>query len=134
MVYSTFKDYLSKPKSLAFERMEEIHDLILRDISGDPDAEELYGELIETAVRYAGIRAGWCMLERAEKAERDSGRTACHNSVIVKFNMLARYLKMQGKDAAWRDMLGYEEEDKLNRKTIGDFACYLVFINSINSR
>ena len=74
------------------------------------------------------------MLERAEKAERDSGRTACHNSVIVKFNMLARYLKMQGKDAAWRDMLGYEEEDKLNRKTIGDFACYLVFINSINSR
>ena len=42
MVYSTFKDYLSKPKSLAFERMEEIHDLILRDISGDPDAEERY--------------------------------------------------------------------------------------------
>ncbi len=58
MIYSTFKDYLSKPKSLAFERMEEIHDLILRAISGDPDAEELYGELIATAVRSAGIRAG----------------------------------------------------------------------------
>ena len=54
--------------------------------------------------------------------------------MIIKFNMLARYLKMQGRDTGWRDKLGYEEEDKLYRKKIGDFACYLVFVNSINSR
>ena len=57
VIYSTFKDYLSELKSLAFERLEEIHELILKDISGDLDAEELYGELIKTAIRYAGIRA-----------------------------------------------------------------------------
>jgi len=48
--------------------------------------------------------------------------------------MLARYVKMQGKAAQWRDCLGDEKENPYNRKRIGDFACYLVFINSINAR
>ena len=41
---------------------------------------------------------------------------------------------MQGKTAAWRDTLGFEEDDKYNRKRLGDFACYIVFINSISAR
>lgn len=69
-----------------------------------------------------------------EKKDRDSSRTSCHNSVITHFNMLARYLKMQGKQAKWRDELGYEEDDKYFRKTIGDFGCYLVFVNSLCAR
>ena len=93
MIYSTFNEYLTKPKSLTFEEMQELHDMILTDISGDMDGKELYEELIQTAVRYAGIRAEWCLLDREKKAERDFGRTACHDSVIIKFNMLARYLK-----------------------------------------
>ena len=69
-----------------------------------------------------------------EKAECDSGRTACHDSVITKFNMLARYLKIQGRDIGWRDKLGYEEEEKLYRKKIGDFACYLVLVEMKEAR
>lgn len=34
----------------------------------------------------------------------------------------------------WRTELGYEEADPYNRKAIGDFACYIVFLNSICSR
>ena len=41
---------------------------------------------------------------------------------------------MQGKAALWRDKLGYEEYDKLNRKRIGDMGCYLAFIHAINAR
>lgn len=33
-------------------------------------------------MRYAGIRAERCLLDREKKAERDSVRTACHDSVI----------------------------------------------------
>lgn len=66
--------------------------------------------------------------------EKDSARTSCHDSVIVKFNMLERFLKMQGKDARWRKVLGYEEDDPNFRKRIGDFACYLVFVNSLLAR
>ena len=39
---------------------------------------------------------------------------------------MARYLKTQGKNTEWRDALGYEEDDKYYRKTIGDFGCYIV--------
>ena len=48
--------------------------------------------------------------------------------------MRARYLKQQGRTAAWRDELGYEEDDPYNRKAIGDFACYLAVVNGINAR
>ena len=50
------------------------------------------------------------------------------------FNMLARYLRMQGKKAEWRDKLGNDEENRYYRKTIGDFGCYIVFVNSICAR
>ena len=69
-----------------------------------------------------------------DKMDKDSLRTSYHNSVIVHFNMLARYLRMQGKKAQWRDLLGYEEDNEYCRKTIGDFGCYIVFVNSICSR
>ena len=81
-----------------------------------------------------GISADRLLWSREEKISQDESRTACHNSLIVKFNMLARYLKMQGREAAWRDELGYEEDDRYYRKRIGDFGCFIAFINGINAR
>ena len=89
---------------------------------------------MKVATRYAAIRTNWLLFSREEKNEQDSGRTSCHNSVITHFNMLACYLKQQGKTAAWRNELGYEEDDLYNRKAIGDFACYFAFVNGINAR
>ena len=130
----TYEEYLKQPKAMAFEAMQTIHAEMLAEIGVDKDALELYDELLEVATRYAAIRANWLLLSREEKNEQDPGRTSCHNSVITHFNMLARYLKQQGKSATWRDELGYEEDDGHYRKAIGDFACYLVFVNSINAR
>lgn len=107
---------------------------MLAETGADMDALALYDELMKVTTRYAAIRANWLLLCREEKNEQDSGRTSCHNSVITHFNMLARYLKQQGKAAAWRDALGYEEDDPYNRKAMGDFACYLAFVNGINAR
>ena len=130
----THEEYSRLPKALSIERMKFVHEQIISEIGTDADALELYDDLMKVATRYASIRASWLLMSREEKIDQDPGRTSCHNSVITHFNMLARYLKQQGKPAAWRDTLGYEEDDKYNRKTIGDFACYLVFINSINAR
>lgn len=130
----SYQKYLTCEKALPVEKMHSIHEEILDEIQNDPDALELYEELIQISTRYASIRAKWQLLSRSEKMDTDSARTSCHNSVITHFNMLARYLRLQGKAAEWRDKLGYEEEDKYNRKVIGDFACYLVFINSISAR
>lgn len=130
----TYEEYLKRPKAITFAKMQTIHTEMIAEIGTDVDALELYDELIKIATRYATIRANWLLLSCEEKNEQDSGRTSCHNSVIIHFNMLARYLKQQGRTAAWRDELGYEEDDPNNRKAIGDFACYFAFVNGINAR
>ena len=129
-----YEEYLTQPKAIRFEKMQTIHTEMLAEIGANMEALELYDELMKVTTRYATIRANWLLLNREEKIEQDSGRTSCHNSVITHFNMLARYLKQQGKAAAWRDKLGYEEDDLYNRKAVGDFACYLAFVNGINAR
>ena len=131
---TNYTEYLESPKSLPIEAMQSIHSRMISEIGNDVEGLELYNELIEKAVQYASYRANWFVWDREKRMERDSSRSSCHNALIVHFNMLARYLKMQGKATAWRDELGYEEDDKYNRKTIGDFACYLVFVNSLNAR
>ena len=130
----TYEEYLKQSKAIPFEKMQMIHAEMLAEIGANAEAIELYGELIKIATRYASIRANWILLSREEKIEQDSGRTSCHNSVIIYLNMLACYLKQQGETAVWRDRLGYEEDDPYNRKAIGDFACYLAFVNGINAR
>ena len=114
----TYEEYLKQSKAITFEKMQTIHTEMIAEIGTDVDALELYDELIKIATRYAAIRANWLLLSREKKNEQDSGRTSCHNSVIIHFNMLARYLKQQGRTAAWRDELGYEEDDPYNRKAI----------------
>lgn len=131
---NVYQEYLHMPEHLTVEEMAKLHLEIAEEIGEDKDALELYEELTAAATKYMVFRSNWCLWSREEKMERDSSRTSCHNSVIVKCNQLARFLKIQGKSAAWRDVLGYEEENPNFRKRIGDFACYLVFVNSILAR
>lgn len=130
----TYEDYLPLPMSLSIEEMAALHNNMAEEIGNDDDSLELYEELITTATRYMVFRSNWLLWSKEEKMENDSSRTSCHNSLIVKFNQLARYLQAQGKAAAWRDTLGYEEDNKYFRKRIGDFACFLVFVNSVLAR
>ena len=134
MTIYTFEEYLTEPKAMDFNQMQKLHSDLLSEIGNDAEAMELYGDLIDTAVKYAEIRARWMRFSREEKMEIDPLRTSHHDSLIIHFNMLARYLRMQGKEAAWRDQLGYEEDDRYNRKKIGDFGCYIVFVNSLGVR
>lgn len=134
MMKNTFADYIKEPYALEFDQMKMLHEDLLSEIDDDPDTIELYEELIDAATKYADIRAKWGRMTREEKMDTDSLRTSHHNSVIIHFNMLARYLRMQGKKAAWRDALGDDEGNRYYRKTIGDFGCYIVFVNSICAR
>lgn len=134
MKYFVYEEYIPMERSLSFEEMGKLHTKMLEEIGNDEEALEMYEELLETANKYSAFRAGWCVLSREEKLERDASRSACHDAMIVKFNKLARYLKMIDKEAGWRDALGDETENPYNRKRIGDFACYIVFVNSICAR
>ena len=131
---SVYEEYLPMPQCLSMEEMHSLHKEMVEEIGNDEEAQELYRELISLSTRYMSFRSNWLLWSREEKMEKDSARTSCHDSVIVKFNMLERFLKMKGKDARWREVLGHEEDDPSFRKRIGDFACYLVFVNSLLAR
>lgn len=131
---TTYEEYLNTPKALTIQQMQQLHEEIISNIGDDEDALELYDELLQKANEYCAIRAEWTLMDRDKKREIDSLRTSHHNSLIIKFNMLSRYLAQKKIEHKWRDILGDEKEDPYCRKRIGDFACYLVFINSLNSR
>lgn len=134
MMTNTFEEYAKEPNTLSLEQMQQIHAKMMDSIGTDPDARELYEMVLNKAITYASMRAQWELMTRDEKMEQDSLRTSRHDSLITNLNMLSRFLKMQGKDISWRNELGYTEDDPSLRKTIGDFACYLVFVNAICNR
>ena len=134
IVVNTYDSYLKEPKSMALEQMQNLHMELMNEIGKDSDALELYNQLCKACESYMVMRAKWQRMSREEKLDQDSLRTSYHDSVIIHFNMLARYLRMKGKKAEWRDKLGDEKADQFCRKSIGDFGCYIVFVNSICSR
>jgi len=129
-----FKSYSTMTNSLTWEEMQAIHSAMLQEIGSDPDSLEIYDDLCGVAIRYAVKRAEWGRMSREEKIAADEGRTMTHNSLITNFDVLARWLRKQGYPANWRDELGDVEKDPALRKRIGDFACYLTFVSSLQER
>lgn len=131
---NTYAEYLPTNLSLTLDEMNELHVQMLKGISEDEDAIELYQTLLLQALRYFQFRVNWAVWDYEEKKSKDESRTSCHNALIANFNILARYMKSLGFSTEWRDSLGDETDDPCARKRIGDFACYLVFVNAINER
>ena len=129
----TYDNYKGVDKEIDFETCLKLHQEIAEEAAGDPDAEELYDDMIASAIDYAGMRAQWTIKDNDWRSSHDDKRTAYHDDLSASINILARYLKKIGKAAAWRDVLGYDEKG-LDRKRIGDFGCFLVFIHGINGR
>ena len=134
MQISSYKSYIDTPKALSFDEAVKIHEEMLLEIGDDGTAMEIYTEICEKAARYSGFRSRWLLMSKEEKADTDPSRTACHDSLIICVNKLARYLRMRGKEAAWRDELGDETADPYIRKRIGDFGIYVALINGLNAR
>ena len=125
---------MTKKYSLPWNDMVRCHEMMLAEIADDEDAKELYYDLIESATKYAHYRANWNLWKREVQMKRDESRSMCYDSLIIKFDILARYLEIKEYSAEWRDLLGDIKLDPTYRKRIGDFACYLVFVNSLNTR
>ena len=121
----TYENYLKEKNSLTFDDMQRIHATMVSDIGTDADALELYNELLDMAVKYASIRMSWLSLPKQSKLDDSEKRTICHDSLLIKVRKLSRCV---GKEHEWNEML---RED---RKRIGDFACYLAFLNGLHAR
>lgn len=90
--------------------------------------KSLSDKLVKSAANYAQIRVTWYFSNLDEKIEIDKERTLAHEALIDSCNALARNMKASGEDYSWRATLG------IDRKTIGDFACFVHAIIGIRSR
>lgn len=112
---------------LQYQEALELYTAMTENLNrNDEDIVDLYNRLIEKAVRYAHIRAEWNTLNREEKLERDSSRTAAHDSFIASVNIISRTEGEIGSQ--WRERLGN------SRKRVGDFACYISLFLSLEAR
>ena len=129
--FYTYEGYLAsdiKPV-ITIEEAHDIYEMLTGQLDeNDEISQELWEDLLDKCFRYAAIRMQWSLYTREEKMEKDSLRTAVHDSLIISFNVIGRYHKKTGKDDSWREKLGD------NRKRVGDFGCYIAYIHAINNR
>ena len=127
--FASYKDFLKTQNALSFEVANQIYELIL-SVKQDEDIElsKLLEELIKRAVNYADIRSRCLSMSTQEFVRMNATRSQYHDLFIDSVNNLSSYMYKRGYTEEWRDLLGE------NRKCIGDFACFICYIQSINAR
>ena len=107
--------------NVAFQKYEEIKKKNAE--CENVHIQELYVDFLKEAVEYANIRTKWSFMDMDAKREVDSIRTAHHNSFIGLLTAICRNLEVK------------EIEDIMpDRKTKGDFACYIAAFLGIEQR
>ena len=108
-----YENYLKMPDDLEFEQAMKVYEELLEE---NLEEDEIYDKLWDHALH--------CMIDYGSNDDR----TVMHDSVIHSLDELAAYTKEHGKEAKWREELGYQ------RKRIGDFACYVSLIYGVFAR
>ena len=131
-----YEKYLMVPCSISMDEASKCFTEIYDAVKGTQDEilTEVYQDFVNACCRYAGIRAEWASLTREERIEKDPGRTSAHNKVIDTHNILARYMTKTGLSTKWHATIGYDKEDRMTRKKLGDFACYISLLLGLESR
>ena len=137
-----YENYLKMPDDLEFEQAMKVYEELLEEaaaqnISVDEnfpfhgnlkglyvDQNIALSDQLETSAEKACILAE----ELGHHYTSTGDRTVMHDSVIHSLDELAAYTKEHGKEAKWREELGYQ------RKRIGDFACYVSLIYGVFAR
>ena len=88
----------------------------------------LRDQLYHAAARYAGLRVDWALADPAERAALDGPRKSAHDAFIDHCNILSRNMAACGESNDWRRELGDD------RKTLGDFACWLTLSLALSAR
>ena len=112
-------------KMLQYQVAKELYNEISEkaELILDDEFLEFYGEFLILACEYAKIRTDWAFLTPGERAEQDAGRSRKHDAYMAMLSAVCRNLKIQGLDNFLPD-----------RKTKGDFACYIALFLSLEQR
>jgi hypothetical protein len=88
---------------------------------------DLKTNLYSAAINYAKIRMDYYD-DIFERPALEKQRTLSHDVFIDTCNILSRNMLKNEEDASWRKDLGFD------RKEIGDFACFIALLKSLEVR
>lgn len=113
----------------AAERMDSIYKLLwLAKPENDPEFEIRMENLIKASIDYSYYRSRWLGISPIEQNNTEHDRTISHNILIEAKDALSGYMLDHGMNISWAIKLGDE------RKMIGDFGCYLSYVQAIKAR
>ena len=125
----TTNDFHQVSGSLSAETCERAYEMLLEpEYSQDETYMHMLNAFVESCIRYASYRISWNLYSYAQKTEIDPERTRHHNQVIADAKSLYNYMENTGMNSFWFDRISE------NRKTIGDFACYVAYVQGVNAR
>ena len=109
---------------LQYEVARRLYEEIKEKMVGQPeDFREFYEEFLELAADYAKTRLSWSFMDLAERRADDAGRSIKHDAYMAKLTALCRNLGIA------------ELEDLMpERKSKGDFACYIALFLALEQR
>lgn len=123
-----------------FEESEKIYSTIVQDIDLNNSEEmEYWNDLINACSEYTKERSSWLLLSKQQRIDRDKNRSAIHDGLLVKLNIIKRLFESKNLDVKWFNVfkinsdLG-DEKENIHRKRVGDLANYIAYIYAINSR
>ena len=85
--------------------------------------EKFYSRFLRHAVDYAQNRTEWSFMDQAARAEDDQSRSIKHDAYMSMLSAVCRNLGIEGIDTMMPD-----------RKTKGDFACYIALFLALEQR
>lgn len=95
---------------------------------GASSLDSLRNNLYRSACLYAQCRSEWYFMNTAERLTNDASRSAAHEVFIDACNILSRNMAKAGESIDWRRQIGTD------RKSVGDFACFVQFQLTLASR
>ena len=129
----TYNNFTSHSGHLSISEAEDIYSKIFMTASKtNAIFIEQWNELVKASLAYVEIRGKWLILDREEQLLIDSSRTIRHNTVISELKSLVSFMEQQNWNTEWYQQLC--DDERYTRKRIGDFACYIVYIYSLNAR
>ena len=110
---------------LNYEPAKALYEELKKKAAAQPDEEfnSFYREFLQAAVDYAENRMAWSFLTQEAQIEDDKARSIKHDANMSLLAAVCRYLGVKGIDRILPD-----------RKTKGDFACYLALFLALEQR
>ena len=84
---------------------------------------EFFKMFLKSAADYAAARTAWATMNQAQRNEDDKPRRAKHDAFIAMLNAISRNLDIADMETLLPD-----------RKTQGDFACYIALFLALEQR